>query len=549
MNYPQGYTKQDISPTKSSKSEASKKISTFPIEFLSRDLKEVTKNIHTHTGMSLELIVNILLTILSFICQSLVCVASPYTNIPGPCSLYLLTMAESGEGKTFLFKLLMKPVHERLNEMNQRYQVDMTEYKRKLRVWKIAQQGLDANLRQAVKKGYGVNDAMMQLEEHCSKEPKKPVEPKFIYEDVSPKALIQGVSQQPEAGIITDEPISFFKGMLKNNIALLNKGWDGGTYYFQRADGESYDLNLCLMISLIVQPKVFMDYLEKHGEIARTSGFLARFLISMVTSSIGHRSNRVEGESLDAALQPFFKRLQKLMNIFEVRFYDNNYVKDTMELTDDAKTIWQEKSSEIEMASAPGGKLAHICDFSSKSTNTALRLAAILEYSSLKGTGLDDFISTNIISESTMKNALEISDWYLQQASDLFYPMSEQYQFEKDARDLWGFINKKLHETNGHPFPKHELEQLGPSRLRKIEKLTPVLNQLISQGFCAVIQLGSSRTLLLTGVMSNGRVLTPQSPDGQPCRCYIVQSAANTLGRSTQVDLSDMPYGGHIEMN
>lgn len=64
MNYPQGYNKHDVSPTKSSKSETSEKTSTFPIEFLSRDLKEVTKNLHTHTGMSLELIVNILLTIL-----------------------------------------------------------------------------------------------------------------------------------------------------------------------------------------------------------------------------------------------------------------------------------------------------------------------------------------------------------------------------------------------------------------------------------------------------------------------------------------------------
>lgn len=545
MNYPQGYNKHDVSPTKSSKSETSEKTSTFPIEFLSRDLKEVTKNLHTHTGMSLELIVNILLTILSFICQSLVCVASPYTNIPGPCSLYLLTMAESGEGKTFLFKLLMKPVHERLNEMNQRYQVDMTEYKRKLRVWKIAQQGLDANLRQAVKKGYGVNDAMMQLEEHCSKEPKKPVEPKFIYEDVSPKALIQGVSQWAEAGIITDEPISFFKGMLKNLIAILNKGWDGGTYNFQRADGESYEPTLCLMISLMAQPKVFMDYLEKHGEIAKSSGFFPRFLISTVTSSIGHRNKSIDGESLHALLQPFFNRLKVLMAIFEKRFYEDNYTKDIMELTVGAKTILNKNRVEIEMAISPGGKWAHIPDFASKAPENAMRIAAILEYFDFKGTGLEGFVNVRI-NENTMENALRITEWYLQQASNLFYPMSEQYQFEKDVRELWGFINKKLCDN---PFPKHELEQRGPSRLRKIEKLTPVLNQLISQGFCAVIQLGNSRTLLLAGVMSNGRVLTPQSPDGQPCRYYIVQSAANTLGRSTQVDLSDMPYGGHIEMN
>ncbi|MCE0813559.1 YfjI family protein [Buttiauxella sp. S04-F03] len=520
------------------------KMTRFPVHCFPFSINKVIENLYLYTRMPLELIANIMLTILSFICQYLVSVVSPYTGVPGPCSLYLLTLAESGEGKTFLFNLLMRPVHQRFKEMSLRYYNQLTEYRNKHRIWTTGLQGLNASLRQATKTGYGVEDAQVQLETYYKNEPKRPLEPKFIYEDVTFKALIQGLSKHGEAGIIMDEAISFFRSVLKNHLGLLNKGWDGGTYDFTRADGESYELQLCLMLSLMVQPGVFMNYLEKHGEIARNSGFIARFLITQVKSSIGQRHSRVDGDDLDAVITSFHNRLRELLGLIEKRFYDKNIDKDTLELSDEAKKILQEKRDALEYAIAPGGKWAHIRDFASKAIEQVLRLAAILEFFSQKetqATPYGGFFNTGTISGTTIKNALEIMEWYLQQASNLFYPMSPQYQFEADIRELWRFINDTLLKTGGIPFPKHDLERYGPNRLRRIENLTPVLNELISQGYCCIIQINNSKTLYVAGVVSNGTILISDN-----LRYQIVQSKPNTSSSEYNIDLSDMPYGGLV---
>ena len=78
---------------------------TFPLHCLPEQLKDTVERVNMFTGMSMELTINIIFTMLSIICQYLVGVVSPYSGIPGPCSLYLLTLAESGEGKTFLSRL------------------------------------------------------------------------------------------------------------------------------------------------------------------------------------------------------------------------------------------------------------------------------------------------------------------------------------------------------------------------------------------------------------------------------------------------------------
>ncbi|WP_080962383.1 YfjI family protein [Enterobacter kobei] len=481
---------------------------TFPLHCLPEQLKETVERVNMFTGMSMELTINIIFTMLSIICQYLVGVVSPYSGIPGPCSLYLLTLAESGEGKTFLSRLLMRPFYSQIEKMQLEYRDRLTIYKRQHRIWKTSLQGFDANQRQAIKNGKGVEDAQVQLDEHYKGEPKRPVEPKFSYQDVTFKGLIQGLSLHAEAGIIMDEAISFFRSGLKNHLGLLNKGWDGGKYSFDRTDGENYELPLCLMLSLMIQPGVFINYLEKHGEMAKSSGLLARFLVMKVKSSIGQRNSRIDEEGLNAVLAPFYDHIQGLLSLLEARFYDDSIPKDQLRLSDDAKMFLQEKQREIEQAILLGGKYSHIRDFASKALEQALRLATIMTFYLTKPTGgssAADLIYTRIIDARQIRNALTIVDWYLQQASDLFYPLSERYRFECDVRSLWSFIVKRLNKSQGMPFPKYELLQSGPGRLRHIDKLTPALNQLINQGMCCIIRFNGSSALYIAGI-HNGSI-------------------------------------------
>ncbi len=147
----------------------------FPVHCLPELLKNTAERVNLFTGMPIELIVSVLMTTLSIISQYLVRIISPYTGASGPCSLYLLTLAESGEGKTFLSRLFMKPVHQQLEKMKHEYNRQLARYKNEHLIWKTGLQGLNANLRQAIKKGYGVEDVQIQLEKHYKSEPGRPV--------------------------------------------------------------------------------------------------------------------------------------------------------------------------------------------------------------------------------------------------------------------------------------------------------------------------------------------------------------------------------------
>lgn len=542
MNNQTNYSRVKSQPNKQENNAVKEHGEAFPVHCLDERLNNTVERVRLLTGMPGELIASALLTTLSIICQYLARVESPYTGASGPCSLYLLTLAESGEGKTFLSRLFMKPVHQQLEKMKHEYNRQLARYKNEHRIWKTGLQGFNANLRQAIKKECGVEDAQSQLDKHYKSEPGRPVEPKFIYQDVTFKALIQGLSQHAEAGIIMDEAIPFFKSGLKNHLGLLNTGWDGGTYSFNRADGESHELPLSLMFSLLIQNDVFMTYLEKNGEVARGSGFLARFLVTRVKSSIGQRNHRIDEEGLNAVLTPFYDRLWELLELLETRFYDNTIPKDLLKLSDSAKKVLQEKQCEIERAIAPGGRYAHIRDFASKATEQALRLAAIMEVVSAKPAKNDltaNLVYTQIINASQIRNALIIVEWHLQQASSLFYPMSEEFRFESDVRALWCFINKKINQGKGVPFPKHELLQFGPGRLRYIDKLTPVLNQLINQGLCCIININHSSAQYIAGIFPNGSV----SLGGYILSYSIVQSRDYSCDNVRWVDLSDLPGG------
>lgn len=470
-----------------------KKLPPFPINRLPACLRKAAERLNYYTQVPVELIVSVMLTILSLVCQYITSVRLPHSGVVKPLSLYLLTIAESGEGKSFILKLLMKPLLECFSSMNEDYQLHLAEYRHLHRIWKTTQQALEATLRQAIKRGYDGETEMAKLEDHNRKEPQKPVRPKFIYEDVSHKALIQGLSLHAEAGIITDEGISFIRGMLKNHLALLNKGWDGGTYDFQRADGESYELELCLMISLMVQPGVIDSYLNKNGDIAKSSGFISRFLITMVESNIGYRTQNADSEDLEHALTSFYSQLSKLLDIFKRRFYDEDSEKLVIELSDEAKELLHLKRQELERKIIPGGELNHICDFISKFPEHAVRVAAIFERVGFVPTDtiLGDLFRFNTIDKGCMQNALDVMAWYTEQARVLFYPMSERCQFEKDVHELQSWIANALMQRSeqvNEPVRVSSLLQRGPNRLRKWEALEPVLVQLSRQKEILIIR-------------------------------------------------------------
>ncbi|MCR0992997.1 YfjI family protein [Escherichia coli] len=63
----------------------------------------------------------------------------------------------------------------------------------------------------------------------------------------------------------------------------MNKAWSGQPFDFGRAD-EKYHITPRLTFSLMSQPDVFTNYINKNDVLAWGSGFLSRFLFSQTGS-------------------------------------------------------------------------------------------------------------------------------------------------------------------------------------------------------------------------------------------------------------------------
>lgn len=498
----------------------------YPVQQFPPVLRNVIQALHNNTQIPVELIGNVVLAATSLTCQSLVEVIQPHTNMPEPCSLYLMTIAESGEGKTTINKQVMKPCYRFAAELIQQYEQQLVDYKKKLNLWKIRQQALESNLRQAIKKGYPGENEEHEISKHAQNEPLRPPRPNFIYEDTSLKALVEGLGEHPEAGFISDEAITFFKSYLKNNPGLLNKAWDGEMFDFRRADGEIYQITPHLTFSLMSQPGVFMDYIKKHGVSARASGFLSRFLFAWVESSIGERNNIQAAIEKEHDLNIFYERASELLAQNKIHISDTTAQKKRLTLTDNALVLWKENRVQIERKLASGGEWEHIRDIASKASANILRIAALLQYFHKD--------SSETIQSGVVECAIKIMNWHLYQADRIFYPMSERFQFEQDVRELHSWIMNRIRQNNGFAILKNDLEKFGPHRLRRTEKLTPVLNQLIFQGCFGIIQMYSHSALYVSPHYTNGDF-------GLPCGFVynspfnIIHSRNNTTGRQYYV--------------
>ncbi|MDX4945934.1 DUF3987 domain-containing protein [Providencia manganoxydans] len=87
--------------------------------------------LHLDTQVSIDLIASAVLSATSLAYQPLINIIPPHSEIPEPCSLYFLTLAESGSGKTTIHKLVMKPFYDYLAEMKKEYDIQLNQYKTK----------------------------------------------------------------------------------------------------------------------------------------------------------------------------------------------------------------------------------------------------------------------------------------------------------------------------------------------------------------------------------------------------------------------------------
>ncbi len=475
----------------------------FPTDALPPLMKNAIRYLQDGGKIPTELAANAVLAAVSLACQSHIEVLNPYTDIEEHCALNILTLGNSGIGKSSISKQMMKPFDTFRAELAESHLGKLSAWQEDYAVWRSKHKALDCKLRDAVKKGHCVDESQRALKFHASIEPAKPVLPTLVYNDTSLSALITGLHEYPCAGLVSDEASNIFDHRLKDNLAFLNKAWDGDIYEFRRSNREPISIKPTLTVSLMLQPSLFLDYMKRDGNKALESGFLSRFLFTNIHQScplssgmIGHRHNSNMTHRDETALPCFHGRIDKLLKKQKTQIHSAKPDKKVLKLSPDAEIYWENLRDSWVALTFQGNAWCNIKPMVLKANTNTLRIAGLLSYFS------DEEI--DIISVEIITQASAIMVWYLNHAASWFYQFTDECKFQQDAYELHQWIYQKFITNNYSPFKKNEVIKYGPNKFRRSDKLEPLLNSLINTGAIAYFRSNAHSAVYITLQMRNG---------------------------------------------
>ncbi|EHP4120340.1 DUF3987 domain-containing protein [Escherichia coli] len=401
-----------------------------------------------------------------------------------------MTLAESGERKTAVDKLLMEPLYQQEMLLYSRHKNELTTWKNKEELLKAQKKALLSKLNKELRKGADESETLRQLEALQKNRGEKPVRYKFIFNDATTAAIKdQLCGQWRSVGIMSDEAGIIFDGYTLSELPFINKMWDGSVLSVDRKnEPEQMIENARMTLSLMVQPGLFDRYMERKGSVARDSGFLARCLISKPATTQGKRF--INGAvTPGGSLTAFHERLMELARgSIEKSSKDERYC---LHFSPEAQKIFIDHYNVLEQDLSPSGPLSQFRGHVSKKTENIVRIAALLQYFS-QGEGK--------ISADIMTSAVVISSWYTDEYKKLFALPDESELQLQDARELLDWF---IEECRGECPPrvrKNYILQCGPGRFRNRKKLNVLLNILASQLRLSVVQEGKTTYVLLSEI-------------------------------------------------
>ncbi|MBA7942498.1 DUF3987 domain-containing protein [Citrobacter sp. RHBSTW-00271] len=475
----------------------------FPTEHFPLIMQNAIRYLQDGGKNPAELAANAVLVAVSLACQSDVHVLNSYTQIEGHCALNILTLADSGMGKSTIVNQTMKPFVAFRERLAAEYPEKVAAWQKEFFIWKTKHKALNSNLLDAFKKNHGVDEALAAMKCHPSIGPDKPILPTLVYNDASHSALVVGLEKYPYAGLISDEASNIFDHRLNDILAFLNKVWDGDVYDYKRSNREPISIKPTLTVSLMLQPSLFLDYMKKSGGKALDSGFLSRFLFTNIypsnplgTGMMSHRHNPNTPHRDEAALACFHAQIDKLLEKQKIQNYSGCTDKKVLKLSSDAESYWETLRDSWVALTLPGNVWYYIKPMVLKANTNTLRIAGLLSYFSDQ--------EADIISLDALTKAAAIMVWYLNHTASWFYQFTEEYKFQQDIYELHQWIYQRFISNNCMPFKKNDVIKYGPNKFRRSDKLEPLLHAILNTGSILYCRSNANSAVYITLRMSTG---------------------------------------------
>jgi hypothetical protein len=392
-----------------------------------------------------------------------------------PLSLFLLTVAESGDRKSACDKVASAPLEHWQRNHALEYHATAKQYADAKALYDAEHRQIVGNKKISGSEKAAALDALTP--------PDIPPEPIVIAQEPTLEGLQRSFRRgRPSQALFSDEGGQFFGGHAMNpdnmmkTIAGLSKYWDGAAIFRTRAaEGETSGMwGRRLSIHLQAQPRVAAAVLADRMLLEQ--GLLARFLIAESRTLAGTRKYRTEDANQHPAVQRLHARITDLLEHTPTTAQDGGLELHDLPVTEEATELWMENYNATEIAQAPGAVLEIVKPTASKAAENALRMAGV--FAVLEG--------SQEIDAEQMDRAWTLAGYYLQNALRAAQ-LAETDLAHRQARDLLDWLKS---EPGGQATIDHMQKRL-PAKLRKpVGELRALMSVL--EGAAAVRVIGTN---------------------------------------------------------
>lgn len=472
----------------------------YPVAALPLSIRAAVEEVQAAVQAPVEMVASSALATISVATQHLANVRRNRA-LPGPTSLYVLTIAESGDRKSTVDRLMGGAVRAFQDEQRDAAKSALNNHAASVEAWQAEREASAARMHGDAKGGKNLDTHRADLAELEARKPEPPRVPRLLYQDVTSEKLSKALATDwPSAGVFSSEGGAVLGGhsmgrdALTRNLALFNTLWDGGTHEVDRATGPSFSVRGArLTVSLQVQPTVLADFLERDRGLSRGSGFLARFLIAQPASLQGRRFYSEPGEM--PALETFSGRIAELLSELPNINGDRGMVLPILDFSPEAKAAWIDAYNGIERQLATDGDFASIRDGASKGGDNIARLAAVLHVYENGPHGS--------IGITSVESATAIVLWHLYSAKAALAPFTMSKEAAAAAMlDGWLIDRCRSEETDG--FPTRYVLNSGPHRVRDRESFDKAMEVLTRHNRARVVEDGKRRTIKVNPSLIDG---------------------------------------------
>ncbi|MBV5311046.1 DUF3987 domain-containing protein [Chromatium okenii] len=416
-----------------------------------------------------------------------------------PISLYLMTIAESGERKSAADKQFSRAFREwvqsereyLLPEHRKSFALVSTQKTqvegKKNRIKTLASKD-DQESRTEIER---LEKEIVELE--CNPIVVMPL-PNTGFEDVNSAALSYAVATGwPSSGLFSDEGgmVIGSQGLGDDNatslLSLLNTLWDGRTSHATRKQAATAEIRGRRFSSfLMLQPDLLPKLIDKG---ARGLGFMARFLMSTPATTMGTRfyteppKDWLALNQFDAQILQLLKEPLPIDNSREDQGARMMLAPPIMRLDTGAKAMWVEFHDAVERELCRFGDFAQVRDIASKAAENAVRIAAVFKLFDQGKTG-------EWVEPEYMRGGIDVARWHLHEARRLFLDLDTPPEIQ-DARELSAWLTGKgreLIDAEG-AIPLRTIGKFGPNRVRDTLRRDEAIDQLVEAGHVRILTI------------------------------------------------------------